>query len=137
VIKQVLHKVFSVGLAFIVLCSTLSFTIEKHFCGDKLVDVSVFFEAHKCKMEFLELKNEEVTKKSCCKDEIDMFKGQDELITNTFEDLNFKQQLFVATFTYSYINHFEGLPQMVVPNRDYSPPNLIPDIQVLDQVFLI
>jgi hypothetical protein len=137
VIRQLLHKVFSVGLAFIVLCSTLSFTIEKHFCGDILVDVSVFSESDKCKMEFLEIKNEEIAKKSCCKDEIDMVKGQDELITNTFDDLNFKQQLFVATFTYSYVNLFEGLPQLVVPNRNYSPPNLISDIQVLDQVFLI
>ena len=136
-IKQLLHKVFSVGLAFVVLCSTLSFTIEKHFCGDTLVDVSVFSESDKCKMEFLEITNEEIAKKSCCKDEIDMVKGQDELITNTFDDLNFEQQLFVATFTYSYVNLFEGLPQLVVPNRDYSPPNLISDIQVLDQVFLI
>ena len=136
-IKQLLHKVFSVCLAFIVLCSTLSFTIEKHFCGDTLIDVSVFSEADKCKMGAIEMDTESITKESCCKDKVDVVKGQDELIVKAFDDLNFEQQVFVATFTYSYLNLLEGLPQFVIPHKYYSPPNLVADIQVLDQVFLI
>jgi len=137
VIKQILHKIFSVSLALIVLCSTVSFTIEKHFCGDTLVDVSVFAEANKCKMEALEIELETISKVPCCKDKIDVVKGQDELIVKTIDDLDFNQQLFVATFTYSYLNLFEGLPQLVIPHKNYSPPILVTDIQVLDQVFLI
>ena len=136
-IKQILHKTFSVSLALIVLCSTVSFTIEKHFCGDKLIDVSVFAEANKCKMEALEMELETITKAPCCKDKIDVVKGQDELIVKTIDDLDFNKQLFVATFTYSYLNLFEGLPQLVIPHKNYSPPILVTDIQVLDQVFLI
>lgn len=136
-IKQILHKIFSVSLALIVLCSTLSFTIEKHFCGDTLVDVSVFAEANKCKMEALEMELETITKAPCCKDKIDVVKGQDELIVKTIDDLDVNQQLFVATFTYSYLNLFEGLPELVIPHKNYSPPILVTDIQVLDQVFLI
>jgi len=137
VIKKVLHKLFSVSLAFIVLCSTVSFTIEKHFCGDKLIDVSLFTESDKCKMEALEMELEKITKESCCKDKIDVVKGQDELIVKSIDDLDFQQQLFVATFSYSYLNLFEGLPQLVIPHKNYSPPILISDIHVLDQVFLI
>ena len=136
-IKQILHKIFSVSLALIVLCSTVSFTIEKHFCGDKLIDVSVFTEANKCKMEALEMELEKITKESCCKDKIDVVKGQDELIVKTIDDLDVTQQMFVATFTYSYLNLFEGLPQLVIPHKNYSPPILVTDLQVLDQVFLI
>ena len=136
-IKKVLHKLFSVSLAFIVLCSTVSFTIEKHFCGDKLIDVSLFTESDKCKMEALEMELEKITKESCCKDKIDVVKGQDELIVKSIDDLDFQQQLFVATFSYSYLNLFEGLPQLVIPHKNYSPPILISDIHVLDQVFLI
>ena len=136
-IKQVLHKLFSVSLALIVLFSTVSFTIEKHFCGDKLVDISVFTEANKCKMEALDIENEEITKKTCCKDEIDMVAGQDELIVKAFDDLDFEQQLLVTSLVLTYINLFEGLPQLVIPHKDYSPPNLVLDIQVKDQVFLI
>ena len=124
-------------MALIVLCSTVSFTIEKHFCGDKLVDVSVFSEAKKCKMEAFEMELEKITKSPCCKDKIDVVKGQDELIVKTIDDLDVNQQLFIATFTHSYLNLFEGLPQLVIPHKNYSPPNLVTDIQVLDQVFLI
>lgn len=131
-IKQLLHKVFSVSLALIVLCSTVSFTIDKHFCGDTLIDVSVFSEADKCKMD-----GESITKTLCCTDQTEVVVGQDELIVKTFDDLDFDQQVFVAFFTSFYINLFEGLPQLVIPHKDYTPPNLVADIQVLDQVFLI
>ena len=131
-IKQVLHKIFSISLAIIVLFSTVSFTVEKHFCGDKLIDVAVFTELDKCAMD-----TEEVTKKQCCKDKVDIVKGQDELIVKAFDDLDFEQQLFVASFKNLYVNLFESLPQQVIPHKDYSPPNLVTDKQILDQVFLI
>ena len=132
-IKQVLHKTFSVCIALLVLFSTVSFTIEKHFCGDVLVDVSVFTEVEKCQMESLEL----LQKKTCCKDEIDVVQGQDELKVNSIEDLDFNQQQFITAFVYTYINGFESLHKETIPHKDYSPPNLITDIQVLDQVFVI
>lgn len=131
--KQLFHKGFSALMALLVLFSTVSFTIEKHFCGDVLVDVSMFVEADKCAMEALEI----LQKKTCCKDEIAIVKGQDELKVSAFEDLDFEQQQFVTVFTYSYINLFESLQKQNVLYKDYSPPNLVYDIQVLDQVFII
>lgn len=136
-IKRTTHKVFSTFLAFIVLVSTVSFTIEKHFCGDVLVDIAMFSDVKKCGMEALEIELEKITKKSCCKDIIDVFEGQDELSVKIIDDLDFNQQLFIASFTYSYINLFEGLKKQIIPHKDYSPPNLIQDIQLLDQVFII
>ena len=124
---------FSSILAILVLFSIVSFTIEKHYCGDVLVDVSVFTEAEKCGMEALEI----LQKKTCCKDEINVVLGQDELKFSSFEDLDFTQQQFVTTFIYTYVNLFEGLSQQIIPHKDYSPPNLVTDIQVLDQVFTI
>ncbi len=124
-------------MAILVLFSTVSFTVEKHFCGDVLVDISVFTESEKCAMEELEKELEAITKKSCCKDTVDVFEGQDELIVKTFDDLDFEKQLFIASYIYSCINLFEGLPQQIVPHKDYSPPNLIEDLNLMDQVFLI
>ena len=46
-----LHKIFSLSMALLVLMSTVSVTIEKHFCGDHLVDVAIFSDAEKCGME--------------------------------------------------------------------------------------
>ncbi|WP_415861099.1 HYC_CC_PP family protein [Thalassobellus suaedae] len=132
-LKQFLHKGFSMLLALLVLFSTVSFTIEKHFCGDVLVDISVFSEAQKCATETMEI----LMKKTCCKDEIEVVLGQDELKFSSFEDLHFEQQQFVTGLAYSYINLFVGLEQLFIPHEDYSPPNLVTDIQVLDQVFII
>ena len=132
-IKQLFNKVFSSVMALLVLFSTVSFTIEKHFCGDTLVDVSMFAQAEKCAMEALEI----LQKKTCCKDEVDIVKGQDELKVSSFDDLDFQQQQFITAFIYSYFNGFESLQKKTIPHIDYSPPNLVSDIQVLDQVFII
>ena len=132
-----IHRVFSVFMAFLLLFSTVSFTIEKHFCGDVLVDVSVFTEAQKCAMEAPESDQSTLSKKSCCKDTIDVVQGQDELTVKTFEDLEIEQQFFIATLVHSYFNLFEEEYQLDAPHIEYAPPNLVYDIQLLDQVFLI
>lgn len=132
-IKEVLHKTFSALLALLVLFSTVSFTIEKHYCGETLVDVSIFTEGEKCAMEAQEIE----MKKTCCKDEVDVIKGQDELKFSSFEDFDSEQQQFFVSFTCAYLNLFKGLPKQIIPHKDYSPPNLVADIQVLDQVFII
>ena len=136
-IKQFLHKSFSILMALLVLFSTVSFTVEKHFCGNVLIDVSVFAKAEKCAMETFEKEQETISKKICCKDEIEVIKGQDELKVSSINNLTLQQQLFITTFTFTYINLLEGLESQIVPHKDYSPPNLVADIQVLDQVFNI
>jgi len=78
----------------------------------------------------------DIKKSDCCKDEIKQFEGQNELNT-TFSTLNFEQQVFVASFTYSYLNLFDGLKENSIPFKYYTPPLLVSDILVLDQVFII
>ncbi|WP_431137346.1 HYC_CC_PP family protein [Psychroserpens mesophilus] len=135
-LKQILHKFFSALMAVLVLFSTVSFTVEKHFCGDVLIDSAVFTEAQKCKMEAFEIEQSKITKKHCCKDELEVVKGQDKLKRSQFEDIAFEQQVFVVSYIFSY-NSLEELPNLIIPHKQYSPPNLIYDIQVLDEVFLI
>lgn len=132
-IKQALHRIFSTLMALLVLFSTVSFTVEKHFCGDVLVDVSVFSDVEKCGMEGIEI----ATKMGCCKDTVDVIEGQDELSVKIFNDLYFGNQVFLSSFTYSYLNLFEGLSENIVPFKHYPPPNLVEDIQVLNQVYII
>ena len=43
-----------------------------------------------------------ITKKSCCKDELEVVKGQDQLKLSKFEDLYINQILIVASFVYTY-----------------------------------
>ncbi|WP_299129783.1 hypothetical protein [uncultured Winogradskyella sp.] len=136
--SSVLHKILSIVLSLLVLVSTLSLTIEKHFCGDTLIDVAIFSESEKCGMQMSENKiKKELTSKSCCKDEVDVIKGLDKLTVKTFDDLEDLQKQVLFVFTQTYINLFESLPKAVIPNKDYSPPLLVKDIQVLDETYLI
>lgn len=136
-IKQFLHKTFAISLALLVLFSTVSITIEKHFCGNTLIDVAFFTEADKCKMEAYEIELEEITKKSCCKDTVDVIEGQDELNTNSKKSRKLVNKYFASVFVYSYLNLYDDLPKQVIPHEYYSPPNLTFKRQVLDQVFII
>lgn len=134
--KEVLHKLFSMSMTILLLMSTMSFTVEKHFCGNHLVDVAVFSEVKKCGM-LMTSDSEKSVNNGCCKDEVEVVEGQDDLKPNSIESLDFNKQFLIASFLFSYTNLFESLPKQIVPHKDYSPPNLIEDIQVLDQVFLI
>jgi len=121
-------------MAYLVLFSTLSFTIESHYCGSRLVDTAIFTQAKSCGME---MSSNTTNTKGCCKHEVEVVSGQDELKINAFDDLNLNHQLFIYSYTYAYINLFESLPKQIVPHKDYAPPNLVYDIHVLDETFLI
>ena len=136
-IKLILNKVFSIALALLVLMSTMSFTIDKHFCGNTLIDISIFSKAKGCGMELTQSQNTSIKKNSCCKDEIEVITGQDQLKNNSFDDVKFQKLIVVSALIYPYLNLYETLPTQIVPHKDYSPPNLIIDIQVVDQVFII
>ena len=124
-------------MAVLVLFSTVSFTVEKHYCGDVLIDSAVFSQAQKCDMESSDESESNVTKKHCCKDELEVVEGQDKLKQSQIEDVSFEHSVFIVSYLYSYCKSFEELPKLIIPHKDYSPPNLINDIQVLDEVFLI
>ena len=128
------QKSISALLALLVLVSTFSFTVDKHFCGNMLVDLAVFSEAETCGMEMDPEMG--LAEDSCCTNQKTAVEGQDELKIS-FQSLDLDQQVFLTSFTHTFINLFEGTPLEVIPFKDYSPPLLVTDIQVLDQVFLI
>ncbi len=132
-LKLFLHKTLAALLTLLVLFSTVSFTVEKHYCGTNLVDIAVFSKVKSCTTEAIQI----FQKKSCCSDEVDVVKGQDELKVGGFDDLDLKNQQFIIAYTFNYTSWFKSLPKQIIPNKGYSPPNLVADIQVLDQVFII
>ena len=137
--KQIFQKISAILMAIVVVFSTMSFTISEHYCGDHLVDSALFSKAESCGMEMdipAPTKDCSIKKDNCCSDVVKQFEGQSDLkITST--DINFEQQLFVASFIYSYVNLFEGLENNIIPFKDYSPPLIVTDIQVLDETYLI
>ena len=70
--KAIFFKIVSFCMALLVFVSTMSFTIESHYCGDVLVDTSVFGKVESCGMEVQQKTSStecDITKKDCCSDE--------------------------------------------------------------------
>lgn len=127
-------------MACVVLFTTMSFTVDMHYCGDSLVDFSFFTKAETCGMEKRQptkgCENPSMSEKSCCSDKTIVKEGNEDLKTS-FNKLTFEQQTLVATFFYTYINLFKGLDENIVPFKDYSPPFVKRNIQKLYETYLI
>ncbi len=123
-------------MALVVLVSTLSFTVESHYCGEHLVDTAIFTKAKSCK-GIVSIENTTIKTKSCCKNTIEVLKGVDHLKLNSFNDLDSSLQHPITTFLYNPIQLFKSLPKLIVPHKNYVPPNLVIDYQVLHDVYII
>ena len=138
--KQFTHKSMAVCMAAVVLMTTMSFTVDMHYCGDTLVDFSFVQQVKTCGMEKAQAttscENPALSEKSCCTDKQVIKEGKDDLKVS-FDQLSLEQQVFVASFTYSYKSIFEGTESKEVPFFDYPPPFVKRDVQVLHQTFLI
>ena len=133
--KRVLFKISTTIMAIVVVLSTMSFTIEKHFCGDFLIDISFVGQANKCSVN--SNATAIVKKKSCCKDEIHQIEGQDKLHTDTSNKLTFDQQKIITAFVFSFQVFFEELELEKEFYKNFPPPELNRNIQILYQTFLI
>ena len=136
--KQSYRKISSFLTAIVVLLSTMSFTIDMHYCGDTLVDAAIFEKVGTCGMEMEgpSIEGCSIAKKDCCNDVQISIDGQDELQLSAYT-LTLDQQLFVASFVYSYINLFEGLRETKSLYRDYAPPLVVRQIYKIDETYLI
>lgn len=126
-------------MSFVVLFSTTSFAITKHFCGDTLIDTAVFNKAETCGMEMDLASTVEgcsVIKENCCNDQQILIDGQDE-VQIQFDKISFEQKVFIASFIYSYVNLFEGLDKNVSSFEEYAPPIVTNQIYKIDESYLI
>lgn len=137
--KQLFHKTLAILMALVVISTTMSFTVDVHYCGESLVDFSFFRKAKTCGMEKqVDSKpcGDSMSKKSCCSEKQVIVKGQEDLKIS-FENLIFEQQTFVAAFFYSYIHFFESFDKNIVLFQEYSPPFVKRDAQIFYQTYLI
>lgn len=126
-------------LALLVLGSTMSVSIDKHFCSDHLVDVAIFGKATPCAMELaLETKYGAEHNKTldCCQDEHIVLEGQDELKINV-DTLDIDTVVFLSVFTHSYIDLFQESEQRLVPFDGYPPPIITHNFYTLYEHYLI
>lgn len=129
------HKLLVSLLALLVLVTTNSFAIEKHFCGERLIDTSVFAELEKCPGCS---GTEEIPSESdCCKDIVDVLEGQDITTVKNIDDLDVDQQVFLVAFGNAFFSLFQ--PESKSPENllHYDPPTISFDLQSCYQIYLI
>ena len=132
-----LYRVFSILLSAVVILSTMSFTIDTHYCGGTRVDTSVIHKAKSCGMDLQKTDQAlSITKESCCINKQLVIVGQDELQLS-FDNHTSEQQIFFALFVITNINLFEGLDKNVAPHQSYRPPLVIKQIYKVDETYLI
>lgn len=135
--KKLVTKILATFLSLIVLMSSMSFTIDKHFCGETLVDISYFGKAEDCGMKMnISSEMRSMKKKKCCKNvtefiEFDAF-DQEKVQTISTHDIE-----FLVFHIYSYLNLYQDLKLDKEFYKDFSPPDIPKNIQVLHETFLI
>jgi hypothetical protein len=133
--KQLFTKISTFLLAFFVLFSTFSFTVETHYCGDLLVGVSFVGEAESSTMS-ADLAAC-VKRDNCCKVEIQKVVGQNQLRFHQIEKLSISKQQFIALFFVSKNDLFTKNESKNKFYKDFYPPDISLDYQILYQTFLI
>ncbi len=136
--KKVFHKLLSITMALVVLFSTMSFTVDMHYCGDTLVDASIFEKSDGCGMSTESKIVDDCfrVKKSCCSDKQFVVDGQDELPFSV-DKISVKKIAFVASFLNTYFYLFEDLGRNAIPFKNYRTPQITKDFSILFQTFLI
>lgn len=133
--SKVFLKISVLTLSLLMICSTMSFAVEKHFCGEFLVDVSFTGQAEGCGMKSDDTVSQIM--KNCCKDEMHHIEGQDELQQHSVDDFNLEKQQFLTAFVISYKDLFIENESQKSSYKDFSPPDIPKDFQVAYQTFLI
>jgi hypothetical protein len=133
--KKTFLKIASINLAFLVLFSTFSFAVEKHYCGDFLVNVSYTGHIYRCGMKMDT--PPKTIKKRCCRDEVQKIEGQGELQQSFETELKLKGHDCILPTLSSTKDLFVEIVSRELVFKDFSPPDIPLDYQVLYQNFLI
>jgi hypothetical protein len=111
-----------------------------HYCCSELVDISFFNNVSSCEIlvlkEELPLKQCSFDKETCCIEKAIFHEGSETMQ---------KKSLLLSTITFAFINPpayfytnpFKNLKENIIPFKDYSPPDLITDIHVINNIFII
>lgn len=137
-IKDCLNKSCSIALAFLVMASTLSFSVQHHFCGDNLVDSAIFSEVKKCCPDSNSDKGISVKNTKCCKDKIEVVEGIELKKIEISNDTRFLSNFLIPKRSIGFIDlDNNSILQLNRAFFQYLPPNLVSDLYQRHQVFLI
>ena len=136
--SSVSSKITAVLMIAILLLSTSSFSIYKHFCGGDLVEISLEKVECCCKSKTSKTKPFKLyfSEKGCCENESEInsifYFESTKSIKLVKSDI-----VFITSFYYSFIKKLNVTNTSKNYFRDNSPLKLVCNKQVLYQTFLI
>ena len=135
--REVFRKITAVLMVTIILLSTTSFSIYKHFCGDNLVAITTE-KVDSCCDSKISIKSNKLnfSEKNCCKNEATFKKIELFDYTNSVK-ITKSQTFFLSSFYASFIQNSTIVTISKKYYKDFSPPKLVSNKQVLFQTFLI
>lgn len=132
-------QIVAVFLSVVVLLSTLPVTVNMHFCGDFLIDATIYQSAKDCGMLMAKSTSSSETNikvKDCCKDVQLQHAGQ-EVYQSTQKSIALEKSLWTATTSRLDTPNFirPAVNQQI--KADYPPPASKPPLFILHATWLI
>ena len=133
---KAIYRIVTLSMALSILVSTLSFTVSMHFCGGKLIDVSIFQKAHSCGTEITS--DNDGVMGGCCQDKEVKIEGQDELKLPPVFDANLGLSKLITPSPYQLpVELYQYVSEREPLFFDDPPSFIIKQLFKKNQVYLI
>lgn len=138
-------RILNIVLALLVFISSTGFTVNSHFCKDRLKDSRIFVKAKDCyekqRAEKKTARSCHVKKQSCdnncCKNTSEYFKLEQDQQLSIFKLKPFTQTVFIAVLWILYYPDHQVYNARLFKFFNFKPPPIVYDIPVLLQTFLL
>ncbi|MDP5101897.1 MAG: hypothetical protein NWQ09_11270 [Nonlabens sp.] len=136
--KKTAHTIFAYFMSAVLILSTMSFTVHKHFCGAFLANVSLIVPSAGCGMEqaLTEDSCELSELPGCCNDKQELLQGQDTLKMDVLAV--FQTAVYYAPgITNWFTKPIQTLKNAPAANLANAPPLIQRHLYILHDSFLI
>lgn len=130
------NKISALITALMVLFSTGSFAVDMHFCGDTLVDLGFYHEDAKCGMLLPGQEGDcPMSFMDCCEDSQYAQSGSDEVFSN-YSDFEVGNDQLAIQPIVAVVYQWQDYSKRMITAK-YVPPDIILDLQILHETFLL
>jgi hypothetical protein len=119
-----LNSILSIGLSFLLIVSTSGIIINRHYCGDNLMEVSTSQPAKSC-----------CTENSCCRSETTFLQVDEDFIPAGHEKQAESKKLFYFHQFTGIITNLRTQEKPKQPQEFFLPGAFSPPLQARLQVF--
>jgi len=109
------RKITYIILAFLLLTTTLGFTVSKHYCGSELIEVSINSKAEPC--------CDDVGTSGCCRNEMEYYQLKEDVVSPIyFESIQIANFDILFPLIFDFLSDASSDNEIDVLNFAESPP---------------